>query len=120
MSSDQDKYATDCTPDGRHLIFYTLKTGGTGCDLWLVPLAERGMKVASESLPFGKWRSEGGRALLTGWPLARLLVRIRTGTHQRVSLPVPVASGRYHPNPGTIPVGVTMGRSSSISPETIS
>jgi serine/threonine protein kinase len=62
LTSDQDKYVTDCAPDGRHLVFYTVRAGGAGCDLWTAPLAEGGTKVASESMPFQQTGLGGGDA----------------------------------------------------------
>jgi Tol biopolymer transport system component/predicted Ser/Thr protein kinase len=52
LTSDRDKYPTDCAPDGRHLVFLAPQTRGTGDDLWVLPLAEGGAKAASDPIPF--------------------------------------------------------------------
>jgi len=52
LTSDRDKYPTDCASDGRHLVFLASQAKGTGDDLWILPLAEGGAKAASDPIPF--------------------------------------------------------------------
>jgi eukaryotic-like serine/threonine-protein kinase len=39
LQSDRDKIATQCTPDGRSLLFYTRGDPKTRTDIWVMPLA---------------------------------------------------------------------------------
>jgi dipeptidyl aminopeptidase/acylaminoacyl peptidase len=52
LTSDRDKYPTDCTADGKHLVFFSPQRNGSGDDIWVLPLAEGGVKAASGPLPF--------------------------------------------------------------------
>jgi len=48
LTSDQDKYLTDCGSDGTHLLFYTMYGMHNRYSLWVLPLADDGTRAASD------------------------------------------------------------------------
>ncbi len=46
LESDRDKFATQCSPDGRSLLFYTRGDPTTKTDIWVMPLSGGGEPTA--------------------------------------------------------------------------
>ena len=46
LESDRDKFATQCSPDGRSLLFYTRGDPVTRTDIWVMPLSGDGKPTA--------------------------------------------------------------------------